>query len=67
MKGKSTFTKKEAEVIKKLIHQKQVANRETQKSIREEIRKLGFFITDFSNKKRYTAESVNFFSPMFCR
>jgi len=56
MKGKSTFTQIEAMAIKKLIEQKQGADKESQKRIRDEIRKLGFYITDFTTKKKYTVE-----------
>jgi len=54
MKGKKIFTVTEAEKIKKLIEQKLVSDKEAQKKIRSKIRALGFFITDFSNNKRYT-------------
>jgi hypothetical protein len=54
MKGKKIFTVVEAEKIKKVIEQKLVSDKDTQKSIRDEIRALGFYITDFSNKKKYT-------------
>jgi len=56
MKGKSVFTKIEADTIIKLIEQKLVSDKETQKRIREEIRELGFYMTDFSNKKKYTID-----------
>ena len=54
MKGKSTFTKKESEEIKKLIRQKLISDKETQKTIRNKIRAIGCYMTDFSNKKKYT-------------
>src|SRR5690554_4922906 len=47
MKGKSTFTKQEIEAITKLIEAKVVADSSTQKSIRNRIRKLGFYASDF--------------------
>lgn len=47
MKGKSTFTKQEIDVITKLIDAKVVADSSTQKSIRNKIRKLGFYASDF--------------------
>ncbi len=56
MKGKQTFTEKEAQKIRALIEQKQTADRARQKRLRHDIRKLGFYITDFSNKKKYTVE-----------
>lgn len=47
MKGKSTFTAAEAEQIILLIEQKQKADSSKQKGIREKIRKLGCYATDF--------------------
>jgi hypothetical protein len=59
MKGKKTFTTAEARAIRQLIRNKLVAPPAEQKCIRAEIRRLGFFITDFSNKKRYTVEDFD--------
>ena len=53
MKGKSTFTQKEADVIEQLILQKLQATEDKQKGIREKIRKLGFYASDFSIKEAY--------------
>ena len=54
MKGKSTFTKDEASVIEKLIEQKCNATTNEQKSIRKEIRLLGFYASDFNIGGGYT-------------
>jgi len=62
MKGKSTFSKTEANKIKKLIELKLVSNAATQKKIRDEIRALGFYMTDFSNKKKFTVEDFEKFT-----
>jgi CTP:phosphocholine cytidylyltransferase-like protein len=56
MKGKNTFTKKEANEIKKLIKEKLVSDEEQQKIIRNRIRALGFYMTDFSTKKKYNVQ-----------
>jgi len=56
MKGKSIFSKGDANKIKKLIKLKLVSDSSTQKELRNEIRALGFYMTDFSNKKKYTVE-----------
>ena len=40
MKGKTTFTSAEAEALRSLIRQKCDADRDTQKSIRNSIRKI---------------------------
>lgn len=47
MKGKRVFTEEEANQIIRLIRQKNRAESSAQKSIREKIRKLGFYATDF--------------------
>jgi CTP:phosphocholine cytidylyltransferase-like protein len=59
MKGKSTFTEKEARKIRQLIEKKIYANRDEQKIIRDQIRSLGFYIEDFSDKSGYTVEDFN--------
>lgn len=47
MKGKSTFTQIEANAIIALIRKKLVANRNEQKRLRDKIRALGFYASDF--------------------
>ena len=59
MKGRKTFTYSEAEHIRQLIRQKVVAEKSTQKKIRAEIRALGFYITDFTRRKKYTEEDFD--------
>lgn len=54
MKGKRTFTITEAEQIKVLINQKLKATATEQKSIRNKIRKLGFYASDFGLNGGYT-------------
>jgi len=54
MKGKKQFTAAEAQTIRQLIRKKLVAKPSEQKRIRDQIRALGFYITDFTTKKRYT-------------
>lgn len=54
MKGKSTFTKEAAHLIEALIEQKLKANSEKQKGIRDKIRKLGFYASDFRVGNGYT-------------
>ena len=54
MKGRNVFTKAEADKIRRLIRKKLVADTASQKLIRNKIRALGFYMTDFNNKKRYT-------------
>ncbi len=54
MKGKSIFTKKEADEIIALITQKLNASASEQKKIRDNIRKLGFYASDFGIGGGYT-------------
>ena len=56
MKGKMSFTTKEMEKIIDLIEQKVVASKNEQRNIRNKIRSLGFYFSDFSNKKGYTVD-----------
>lgn len=57
MKGQKCFTKLQIKEIKKLIADKVRATPDKQKGIRKKIRKLGFYYSDFSNKKGgYTVE-----------
>ena len=51
MKGKTMFTSAEAEALRSLIRQKCDADNNTQKSIRNKMRKIGFHISDFTTKK----------------
>jgi len=49
MKGKSTFTHKEINEIKYLIELRSDASRDEQKSLRDKLRKIGFYISDYKN------------------
>ncbi|MDE6444857.1 MAG: hypothetical protein K2K64_10645 [Muribaculaceae bacterium] len=49
-KGKSEFTSVELAEIRELIREKCQASREEQKSIRNRMRKMGFYITDFATE-----------------
>lgn len=53
MKGKKSFTRSEAEKIKSLINRKVRSSKYDQKRIRDEIRAIGFYFSDFSNEKGY--------------
>ena len=51
MKSKTNFTKREYETIVQLINEKLKANyKNEQKSIRNEIRKIGFYFEDFYDR-----------------
>ena len=51
MKGKKTFTKSEETKIKKLIIEKLNAPAEEQKRIRDKIRAVGFYYSDFTRRR----------------
>lgn len=56
MKSKPFFTKTEADEIVKLIKEKLKADSTKQKSIRDKIRKLGFYASDYGFRDGYTVE-----------
>jgi hypothetical protein len=56
MKGKSTFTRTEADEIYRLIEEKLTADSNGQKRIRDRIRKLGFYASDFGIGGGYTVK-----------
>ena len=51
MKGRNTFSSEEIEAVKKLIIEKLKASPDKQKGIRQKIRDIGFYYSDFSSKK----------------
>ncbi|MCF8348733.1 MAG: hypothetical protein K9G61_07965 [Bacteroidales bacterium] len=59
MKGKGEFTEDEANKIRNLIKQKMQVSSNEQKGIRNKIRDLNFYYTDFSDKKGYTVDDFN--------
>lgn len=52
MKGQSVFSKKDAARIRVLLNEKLQADRESQKRIRDEIRAVGFYISDFTTSNQ---------------
>lgn len=56
MKGRKEFTKNEANAICKLIEEKLKADSNKQKSIRQKIRTLGFYASDFGLRNGYTVD-----------
>lgn len=59
MKGKNIFTEQEAIIIRELLIEKVRSTSNKQKGIRNRIRKLGFYITDYTNKKHFTVDDFN--------
>jgi hypothetical protein len=51
VKGKNQFSELEFEMLKKLTSEKVKASPDKQKGIRNRIRKLGFYYSDFNNQK----------------
>lgn len=52
MKGKTMFTRQEAAELRRLITEKQTADRSRQKTLRARMRAIGFYITDFVTDQR---------------
>ncbi len=60
MKGKDIFTEEEANEIRELLIKKVVSSRNEQKIIRNRLRNgYQFYISDFTNKKRFTVDDFN--------
>lgn len=56
MKSKLSFTKSEADEIVRLIKEKLKADYTKQKGIRDKIRKIGFYASDYGFRDGYTVE-----------
>lgn len=56
MKSKPNFTKEEADKIVQLIKEKLKAEPTKQKGIRDKIRKMGFYASDYGFRDGYTVE-----------
>ena len=56
MKSKPYFTQAEADAIVRLIKEKLAADPSKQKSIRDKIRKLGFYASDYGFRDGYTVQ-----------
>lgn len=59
MKGKSSFTPDEIDELKQLIEEKQKASSANQKTIRNKIRKIGFYASDFNLGDGYSFEDFS--------
>ena len=59
MKGKTVFSSAEADLLRSLIRQLNDADNNTQKSFRNKMRKIGFYISDFTTKKGFTVEDFD--------
>ncbi|MBU8934894.1 MAG: hypothetical protein KOO62_12985 [candidate division Zixibacteria bacterium] len=52
MKGKKAFTEAEARDIRNLLSKKERAQKSDRKRIRDELRSIGFYITDWDQTQR---------------
>ena len=59
MKGKNQFTKDEFKKIEELISQKTLSTTSEQKGIRQKLRNLKFYCSDFDTEKNMTTETLN--------
>jgi hypothetical protein len=64
MRGRNIFTENELTLIRGLIEEKVIAPRNEQKRIRNRIRQLGFYYTDFSNRRILGGYTVYDFNEM---
>lgn len=51
---RNEFKKEEIEVLRKLIEDKCKVDSSTQKRVRDKMRDLGFYITDYTSTPRFT-------------
>ena len=59
MKGKSNFTKSECVILMRLIKRKVNSNKSEQKNIRNEMRDMNFYISDFTDKKGFDVDDFS--------
>lgn len=60
MKGKCTFTEREAELIRQTLGRVRRSDRTTQKRLRDELRSMRFYISDFTRSARgFTVADFN--------
>jgi hypothetical protein len=66
MKGKNRFTQIEVDEIKKLITEKLHVTPTRQKVIRDKIRKIGFYYSEFSSRRVKGGYTVSDFEALIC-
>lgn len=60
MSGRETFTPQEIAELRRLIAEKQTADRTRQKALRQRMREIGFYITDFvGDQKGFTVSDLD--------
>jgi hypothetical protein len=56
---RSSFTQSEVDELRRLIREKQTADRDRQKSLRTRMRKIGFYITDYADYSGFTVSDFD--------
>ena len=56
---RSTFTRTEIAEIKRIVREKQTAPADRQKTLRAELRRLGFYISDYSDEPGFVESDVD--------
>ena len=56
---RSTFTRAEIAEIKRIVREKQTAPADRQKALRAKLRKLGFYISDYSDEPGFVESDVD--------
>lgn len=59
MERRSTFTKQEIAEIKQIVREKQTAPADRQKTLRAKLRKLGFYISDYSHEPGFVESDID--------
>jgi hypothetical protein len=59
MKGRSTFTRAEIDDLRRLILEKQTADRDRQKALRTRMRRIGFHISDFGQYHGFVVSDLD--------
>ena len=59
MPKRSTFTAAEVAEIKRIVREKQTAPADRQKTLRAKLRKLGFYISDYSDEPGFVESDVD--------
>jgi hypothetical protein len=59
MRGKSAFTQREAETIRQKLREVRRGDRDLQRQLREKLRAMGFYVSDFSRSSHgFTAADL---------
>ena len=59
MQKRSTFTAVEIAEIKRIVREKQTAPADKQKTLRAKLRRLGFYISDYSDQPGFVESDID--------